>query len=324
MSTGSTEAGKTVKVIPFMKYRGYAVLVSLIFFVFSLFVWIRAGEDKYGLDFLGGTELVLEFKEPTTLDEVRAAVEAAGYIDSVIQQFEDQPNEYSIKVKGEVGQQAQAEEEDGSSHKNLVSSSIRKAFAAKKFEVLKEDYVGPIIGEQIRTDGLIAVGLSLIVILIYTSARFEFAFAMGAVVALVHDVVISAGFYILSGREVNAAVLASLLTIIGYSLNDTIVIFDRVRENLGKAMKTAAGEKLVATKAGLSRILDESITQTLSRTLLTNFATSLVVIILWQFGGGAVSDLAFTFFIGLIAGTYSTVFIASPVVLAMSRTEKSK
>ena len=186
-------------------------------------------------------------------------------------------------------------------------------FGADKLEIQKEDFVGPVIGEQIRTDGMTALGVALFIILIYISVRFELRFALGAIVALVHDIIITSGIFVFSGREISAAVLAGILTIIGYSLNDTIIVYDRIRENIEKDIKKFGIKKGAGTS--LVQLINLSINQTLSRTILTSLTTFFVVFILWLFGGGAVSDLAFTLVIGVVVGTYSSIFIASPVLL---------
>ena len=199
------------------------------------------------------------------------------------------------------------EGKEGKQVREILSSEY-----GDKYTLLKEDFVGPVIGDQIKSDGLQAIIFSIIGILIYISMRFEFRFALGAIMALMHDVIITTGIFILSGRELNAPVLAGMLTIIGYSLNDTIVVFDRIRENLMASRK----EKGVMKKSRFIEILNQSLSQTLNRTVLTSITTLFVVLILWLFGGGAVSDLAYTLVIGVIVGTYSSVFIASPALLA--------
>ena len=207
---------------------------------------------------------------------------------------------------------------------------IRDALAAiegNSFELLKQDYVGPVIGEKIRSDGLKAMGIALVCILVYISFRFEWRFAVGAIIALIHDVTITTGVYVFSGREISAAVLAALLTIIGYSLNDTIIVFDRVRENLMESLKQKKGKKKKNSEdegmgsldgESLPGVLNTSINQTLSRTVLTSFTTLFVVLTLWLLGGGAVADLAFALVIGVMVGTYSSVFIACTSVLALA------
>ncbi|MCL4167099.1 UNVERIFIED_CONTAM: hypothetical protein GTU68_030530, partial [Idotea baltica] len=212
-------------------------------------------------------------------------------------------DEYSIRLKSD------RDAKTAGRLKAALSSS-----EAGAFEVLKEDFVGPIIGDQIRKDGLTAMAIALICILIYITARFEWRFALGAIFALVHDVIITTGVFVWSGHEISASVLAALLTIIGYSLNDTIIVFDRIRENL-------------ATPKNLPflQLVNLSINQTLSRTVLTSVTTLFVVLSLWLLGGGAVSDLAYVLVIGVIVGTYSSIFIAcTSVVMLDDYGEKRK
>lgn len=289
--------------IPFMSWRFVGFILSTVLIGLSLFVWFTKGEAKYGLDFTGGSEVVAKISGDVDISQVRGALESK---DVVVQAFGDGLGEFSIKVK------ASESKTEGAEIKDLLASS----FGSDKVEIQKEDFVGPIVGEQIRKDGLTALAVAMLIILIYISVRFEFRFAVGAIVALLHDIVLTTGAYLISGREISAAVLAGLLTIIGYSLNDTIIVYDRIRENIEKDIKKFGMKKGAGTP--LIQLINKSINQTLSRTLLTSLTTFFVVFILWVFGGGAVSDLAFTLVIGVVVGTYSSIFIASPVLLYLA------
>ncbi len=309
--------------VPFMSYRGIGFILSLVLIAASIFFWLSRGEAKYGLDFLGGAEVVVKFDKPVEAGTIRSALSNAGMNDAIVQKFGtsvlDQSGlagtagqEFSIRIKKSLAEAAQSS--GGEDAK--VGKKIRDALGTiegSSFELLKEDSVGAVIGKQIRQDGLTALVVALIIILVYISVRFEFRFAIGAIVALVHDIIITSGVYVASGREISAAVLAGLLTIVGYSLNDTIIVYDRIRENIEKDIKKYGLKKGAGTS--LSDLINLSINQTLSRTFLTSLTTFFVVFVLFVFGGGAVADLAFTLVIGVIVGTYSSIFIASPILL---------
>jgi preprotein translocase SecF subunit len=181
------------------------------------------------------------------------------------------------------------------------------------YQDVKNDSVGSQIGKELKKKGITAIIFALVGIIIYISIRFEFAFAMGAIAALVHDVLFTVGIYCLCGRELSMPIIAALLTIVGYSVNDTIVVFDRIREDL----------KLEKGKS-YKEIANLSINQTLSRTVLTSLTTLLTVIMLLIFGGGAVNDFALALLIGILVGTYSSIFVATPVVLLWHKEEKVK
>ena len=285
-------------------------VLSLALIVGSIMVWVQKGSDKFGLDFVGGTEVVGRFSEEIKISDLRKALSEAGFSGAVVQAFEEGTNDFSIRLKAEKGSE--------------VADQVRRVMEEvpdNTFTLLKEDFVGPIIGAQIRTKGIKALVFALVCILIYISFRFEWTFAIGAIIALVHDVIITTGIYVFSDREISAAVLAGLLTIIGYSLNDTIIVYDRIRENLGHVLKTGGADKKPKARRSFSlkELINKSINQTLSRTVLTSVTTLLVVSTLWLLGGGAIVDLAYTLMIGVVVGTYSSIFIASPTILIWAK-----
>lgn len=294
---------------PFMRYRMPCIAISLAVMVWSIYEFVSTGAEKYGVDFLGGTEIVARFDNSIRIREVRKALSDHGINNAVVQAFEtDDTHDFSIRVK------ANANLKLGEAIQDALSS-----IEGNKIQLLKEDFVGPVIGEQIKREGMYALTFALIGILIYISARFELRFALGAIAALVHDVIIATGVYVLSGREISAAVLAALLTVIGYSLNDTIIVYDRIRENLLELIKK---EKSNKPSEPLEDTIDRSINETLSRTLLTSLTTIFVVTTLWLYGGGAVEDLAFTLVVGIAVGTYSSIFIAAPVLMTWRVSKK--
>lgn len=295
--------------IDFIGTRYVWAAISLLVIAVSIYTWFDKGEEKFSVDFVGGTDIVVHFENPIKIGQVRAAIKEAGITGATVQSFEHGKSDFSIRLKA-----------DKNSETGEIIREALSGISGNTATWLKEDYVGPIIGEQIRDDGLKAMAFALVCILLYISFRFEWRFAVGAVAALVHDVIVMTGLFILSGGEISAAVLAAILTVIGYSINDTIIIYDRVRENLteaykGEDKKRQSSDARQLSKMTLSQILNLSINQTMSRTILTTMTTLLVVLALWLLGGGAVKDLAFALVIGLIAGTYSTVFIACPVVM---------
>ena len=188
----------------------------------------------------------------------------------------------------------------------LAQQALAEQFADNGFKLIQEDTVGPQVGKELQRGGLIALGLSLVGMIIYITIRFEFSFAIGAVVGLLHNVLITLGIYCLLGRQLTMTSIAALLTVVGYSVNDTIVVFDRIRET----------RKLRAGRLDKD-VVNESINATLSRTLLTSLTTLLSVAMLMVFGGGAIFDFALAIFVGVVAGTYASAFIASPVMLAV-------
>ena len=286
--------------IPFMKIRWFAYLFSITMIIVSAYEWFSTGDKKFGVDFVGGVEAVVGYDLPIDIGQVRSQVEQAGIEDAIVQVFQGGGQQFSIRYKAEANENAKVELES------------KLSFTGNSAKIEKLDQVGPVIGEQIRQAAYYAIFWSLVGIIVYVSVRFEFRFAVGAVLALFHDVVITAGTCILTGREINAGILAALLTIVGYSVNDTIIIFDRIREHILEALKKSSRAKF-----NLSEIMNKSVNETLSRTIITNLTVMAVCLVLWQLGGGAVEDMAFALFIGGIVGTYSTIFIASPIVLAL-------
>lgn len=272
----------------------FFLIFSAACLVFSLYMWFSTGDEKFGTDYSGGTEIVVKINQETNAQDLSKFLENAGLQNALVQAFKDSDGEYLIKVKGSA---------DGKLVKDEVSQALKTNFA-DKYSIIRSDFVGPTIGKELKRAGIIAFTISLIAMLIYITLRFEFAFALGAVVAIFHDVIVTVGIYLLSGREINASTLAAALTIVGYSLNDTIVIFDRVREEMRKKRNY-----------DLTAIINESVNLMLSRTVITSVLTLFSATMLFVFGGGAISDLSFFLLIGLIAGCYSTIFIASPIAI---------
>ena len=288
----------------FLGWRWVFILVTTALLAMTAYLWFGTGDEKFGVDFRGGTEIVARFNADTKASDIRNGFEEAGFKEVIVQAFENGLRDFSVRLS-----QDQSSEEA----KAKVKAVLEKAQPAG-YTLLKEDYVGPIIGDQIRRDAYIAIFLSIIAILIYVGSRFEWEYGVGGIVALIHDVVIAIGFCLLTGVQLSAGILAAMLTIVGYSINDTIVIYDRIRENVAKHNK-AKKKVQEPTNAELTEIMNRSMNETLSRTILTSLTAFFSVTTLWVFGGGAVVDMAFALMVGVVVGCYSTIFIACPTVL---------
>jgi preprotein translocase subunit SecF len=251
---------------------------------------------RYGVDFAGGLLIQIKFSKAVDISEVRKAMDTMGMNDAVVQKFGGE-DEFLIRVE--------KTSEDLEEASKTIQASIKEQFKGQPPDIRRVEVVGPKVGKDLKEKALWAVGLSFLAILIYVGFRFhEFAYGLGGIVALIHDVTITYGAISIFNIEYSLTLLAVILTIIGFSINDTIVIFDRVRENIKKMRKE-----------NLETIFNVSINETLGRTIITSGTVMMVVIILFLFGGPVIHDFAFTLIIGLISGTYSTVYIASPVVL---------
>ncbi len=288
----------------FLGKRAWVIGISVAVIVGTWAVFLKKGQDNFGVDFTGGTSITFAFNEKQPVDAVRAALDKAGVTDARIQyQSELDPTAkgaetLEVKVSGQNGDE--------------VVRIIESAFGKSGYHSLQANIVGPQIGSELKKSGMIALILSLVGIIIYLAFRFEFGFATGAVVAVVHDVIITIGIYCLFGRQLSLTTVAALLTIIGYSVNDTIVVFDRIREDL----RVSHGKPYV-------EVANLSINRTLSRTLLTGVSTQLTIISLMIFGGGDISDFALVLFIGIAVGTFSSIYIATPVALLWHKEEKA-
>jgi SecD/SecF fusion protein len=281
-----------------------AIAFSLLLIIGTWGMFAARGQDNFGIDFTGGTSYLFRFAQPPAVEQVRETLDAAGISDATIQyqrSFGD-ANESNDALEIKVGF------EEG----EIALSAMQTAFADSGMTEAGEEKIGAQIGAELQRKGITAIVVAMIGIIIYISIRFEFAFAVGAIVALLHDVFITVGIYCLLGRQLSLPIIAALLTIVGYSVNDTIVVFDRIREDL----------KLMKGKASYNEIANLSINQTLSRTLLTSFTTLLTIVMLTIFGGGAINDFAVALLIGVIVGTYSSIFIATPVVLLWHKEKK--
>jgi preprotein translocase SecF subunit len=280
----------------FIRWRRWAYLVSAAFMLMGVSHIAYRGGLPYGIDFAGGTLAQIRFEQPTTVDAVRRALDQVRLGESVIQEFGG-AREYLIRVPAGTGSLEEA------------SKRVEGAFTQAglpKFEVRRLEFVGPQVGRDLQWQALLAVFWGMIGILVYTAVRFDFKGGVAAILALIHDVLVSVGALSLTNREMSLPVLAALLTIVGYSINDTIVTFDRIRENRGRGVKK--GETL-------ADVVNAAINQTLSRTILTSLTVFLVVVVLYVFGGEVLQDFAFVLLVGVVTGTYSSIFVAAPIVV---------
>ncbi|HCX89270.1 MAG TPA: protein translocase subunit SecF [Deltaproteobacteria bacterium] len=283
--------------IDFLGRRWIAFLLSSILILASILSIVLKGGLNFGIDFAGGALVQVRFTNETTPGEIRKVLNEIGLRDSIIQQYSEKGgNEYIIRFKNT------SSKNEGLSDR--VQETFQKRYGQNGFEIRRVEVVGPQVEKELRYKALMALIYGMIGILVYIGFRFEFRFALGGVLALVHDVTVTIGAFSITDREFTLPVLAAVLTIVGFSINDTIVIYDRIRENRRKM----AGKKL-------ELIMNSSINETLSRTILTSGTVLFVVIALFILGGSVIHDFAFALIVGVIAGTYSTVFVASPIVL---------
>jgi len=268
-------------------------ILSLVVLMMALGLILTKGFN-YGIDFAGGTLVQIQYEGKAPIKEIRSAISQDENYESASVTFFGTEEEVVIRTK--TSSEALGEDV-GDQMRTLLKDT-------GKFEVRRVDMVGAKVGSELREKGLMAMLLAIIGILIYVSFRFEWRFAVASVMALIHDVTIAMGAVVLFNIEVNLDTLAALLTILGYSLNDTIIVFDRIREGIRTIKNPDLGD-----------IIDESVTRTLSRTTLTSLTTFFVVFTLWMFGGEIIHGFGFTLLVGIIVGTYSSIFVASPILM---------
>jgi preprotein translocase subunit SecF len=277
--------------IPFMKFRRFAYAFSIILLLVTI-GWFFAKGPKYSVDFTGGTVLQIRTSQPVHADQLRSALEAAGLQAELQLLTGGSENEYLIRFRTDGDPVA------------LVQAAIDKGLPGVQMELRGNSTVGPKVGSDLRQKALMAILTSLGAILLYVGIRYEFKFALGGVLALFHDVVITVGALMFTGREISLTVVAALLTIAGYSINDTIVVFDRIRER-SKALR----------KEKHSRVMDLAVNETLSRTVITAFTVFLAALALFIWGGDVLRDFSFAMLVGVVFGTYSSVYVASGIAL---------
>ncbi|ECQ6061285.1 protein translocase subunit SecF [Campylobacter jejuni] len=281
------------KIYDFMRMRFAAISLSFILFFGSIYLlWDRG--LQYGIDFSGGTLVQLKYENAAPITQIREILENQGIFQNLSVTEFGSNEEVIIRF---LGSNDNVSNDIGEHISTLLKDT-------GKFEVRRADVVGPKVGDELRNKGLMAIAVSLIAILIYIALRFEWRFALAAIISEIHDVVITLGAISLFKIDVNLDTLAAVLTVLGYSLNDTIIIFDRIREGIKTSKKTE-----------LAPIINESVSATLSRTVLTSGLTLATVVILYFFGGEMIQGFSLALIVGIIAGTLSSIFVASPTLL---------
>jgi preprotein translocase SecF subunit len=280
--------------IDFIGKRKIFYAISFIIIVTGLVFFFKKGKEAYGIDFAGGQLQEYSFKTAPDIEKVRGILKEINLADASIQQFKDNPRAVLIKTSEDKNQ--------------LLTDKLKEKFPDQDIEILRIERVGPIAGSHLKSKAIYALIWSLVGILIYVAFRFKHVnFAVAGVLALIHDVLVALGFLAVTGRQIDLLSITAFLTIAGYSINDTIVIYDRVRENAR-----------LYRKLSLKELINLSVNQTLGRTLLTSGVTLLTVVSILLYGGEVLNSFAFALLVGFISGVYSTVYIASPLVLVFS------
>jgi len=287
--------------IDFLGKRKIALIFSSILIICSI-ASLAINGLKLGIDFTGGTLVELGYKQSADLSVLRKALSEAGFSDATVQHF-GTTKDVLIRIKPREGV-------SNSELSTQVLSAVNKN-TAEPVDLRRVEFVGPQVGDELAEDGGLALLYSMFGILIYVAWRFEYKFSLGSVAALFHDVIITLGFFSMLQMEFDLTVLAAVLAVIGYSLNDTIVVYDRIRENF-RSLRKDSSEK----------IMNISLNQTLSRTLMTSITTALVLIALAVLGGEIIHNFAIALLIGVGIGTYSSIYVASPIVLALGITKE--
>lgn len=285
--------------VPFVKMRKIALIFSLVLLALGMGSFAMKGKQNFGVDFRGGVLAQLSFEKTISVEAVRDALNKVGMGDSVIQKYGH--SDKDVLIRAQTGAL------------ETIKTELAKQFSDNPFKVERSEVVGPAVGSELRKDAIIAFVIAIIGIIVYVGWRFEFNFGFATVIAIVHDILICLGAIALTGQEISLPIVAALLAIAGYSVNDTIVVFDRVREDMK-----------IYRKRSFPDIVNMSLNQTLSRTLLTSLTTLFVVTALFLFGGGVIHGFAFVLLVGVLSGTYSTLFIASPLVVAWHKDKKRR
>lgn len=291
--------------IDFVRYAKPAALFSAALILIGLVsLWFRGGPN-YGVDFSGGTAVQIRFTQPVAIAEIREALATANIANMTVQDFGQGGNEFLIRMP--------AAESGTGEVSGQIRQGLTSKFGEQAFEIRRVEAVGPNVGKDLRRKALLAVAFSTLIMGIYVAVRFEPRFGIGAAVALLHDVLITIGALSLLNLEFDLTIIAALLTVVGFSVNDTVVVCDRIRENMRKLRRDS-----------LAAIINRSINDTLSRTIITNGTAILTVIVLYFLGGDVIHAFAFALLVGFIFGTYSSVYIASPIVLLWDRGGKRR
>ncbi len=285
--------------------------ISLLF-VFASIIYLAVHGVSYGIDFRGGTELQVKFGQKIDPSEVRKTIESVNLGEVGVQSIGDQ-NEFVIRFQGKAGVTDKETNDILNTSLAQLKDSISTQLATYQPEIRRVDTVGPQVGAELKRNGILAVFYCLLVILIYVAMRFDYKYAPGAVLCLAHDAIITLALFVAVGKEVNIPILAAILTLIGYSLNDTIVVFDRIRET-----------EHIYRDRGIKFIINKSINDMFTRTLITSGTTFTSAMCLYLIAGGTVSDIAFAMCVGIFFGTYSSIYVAAPLIMLTEKLMPSK
>jgi preprotein translocase subunit SecF len=292
--------------VDFMRLRRVSLAIALLALVVAVLAFPLRGIN-FALDFTGGTLVELTFEKPADLPTIRTALETAGYTGAVVQNF-GASNEVAVRLQPQGGVAAEGGDAPAKSAIDQTADSVLRAVSSadNPATVKRSDFVGPQVGKELAENGLIAVMVVAFGFLIYISARFEWKFAVAAIITTLHDVVLVTGYFAITQKEFDLVVLAGILSVMGFSINDTIVVFDRVRENFRALHKLSPVE-----------VLNRSVNQTLSRTILTSVVAFLTVLALYIYGGSSLELMAESQMIGIVIGTLSSIFVACPLLLLL-------
>ena len=289
----------------FLGKRQLAFGISCVLILIGIVSLVIKGGPSYGIDFAGGTLVQIKFTDQTNAADLRASLGGLDLRGLTIQQVGDQGNEFLIRV--------QESSENLDTLATNIQSSLETKYGSGKLEIRRTEMVGPQVGKDLRNKGAQAILYAIVGMLIYITFRFEFRFGLGAIVATMHDVLITLGLMSLFNLEIDLTVIAGFLALVGYSVNDTVIVCDRIRENLGKMHNKP-----------LAEIINRSVNETLSRTIMTSGLTLLAVLALYTVGGSVIHNFAFVLMVGIIVGTYSSIFVASPIILLYEKFRNGK
>lgn len=317
MSNTKEENGKITeymgkRVYDFMRWRKLAAGMSLLLVIASI-VALGMNGLKLGLDFTGGTQIEVGYENAPKIEDVRSQLDEAGFEGAAVVRF-GSDSELLIKLPPEVAEKQTQQNARDAEATNSIGDKVVGALRQHsdgRIDLRRVEMVGPQIGEELRDDGGLGMLFALAVVMAYVALRFQYKFAIGAVVALIHDVIIVLGFFAILRLDFDLTVLAAVLAVIGYSINDTIVVYDRVRENFRKVRQAEPDE-----------VINISMSQTLSRTFMTSFTTLLVLWALQFFGGELIHNFSLALIVGVIIGTFSSVYVAANILMAMNTTKE--
>ncbi len=308
MSETNTKTPDHLRVVNFMKYRTVAAVFSAVILLASIGSLLVNGL-QFGLDFTGGTQIELEYEQPADLQQIRTQLSQAGFEGAVVNHFGVE-TEVMIRLQ-QMEEPSRNQEDDQASQAPTLADRVYSALATdgQHIEVKRSEFVGPQVGAELRDQGGLGMVVALLIVMGYVAFRFQYKFSVGAVVALIHDVIVVLGVFSILHLDFDLTVLAAILAVIGYSLNDTIVVSDRIRENFRKVRQSDAVE-----------IINISLSETLGRTLVTSLTTLLVLLALFFVGGELIHGFSIALIVGVMIGTYSSIYVAANILLAMKIT----